>query len=65
MRGKQSVRKGVWFFGGRRRIKRGKRGQRGGFLPLAGLLGAAAGPIIGEIAKPLLKKIIGGRWRRR
>ena len=67
MRGRQSVRKGVWYLGGRRRkrIKRGKKGQRGAFFPLAGLLGAATGPIIGEIAKPLLKKFIGGRRRRR
>ena len=56
MRGRQSVRKGIWYLGGRRRIRRRKNGQREGFLQLAELLGAAAGPIIGEIAKPLLKK---------
>ena len=53
MRGRQSVRKGIWYLGGRRRIRRGKKGQRGGFLPLVGLLGAAAGAVLGEIAKPL------------
>ena len=65
MRGRQYVRKGVWYVGGRRRIRRGKKGKRGGFLLLAGLLGAAAGPILGEIAKPLCKKFIGGGRRRR
>ena len=64
MRSEQSVRKGAWYLGGRRRIRR-KRRQRGIFFPLAGLSGAAAGPILGEIAKPLLKKIVGGRRRRR
>ena len=66
MRGRRSVRKDFWYLGCRRRIRGGKRGHRGeGGLPLAGLLGAAAGPIIGEIAKPLLKKFIDGRRRRR
>ena len=67
MRRRKSVRKSVWYLGGRRkkRIRRGKKGQRGGFFPLPGLLGAAAGPIIGEIAKPLLKKFTGGRRRGR
>ena len=65
MRGRQSVRKGVWYLGSRRRVRRGKKGQRGGVLPLAGLLGAAAGPILGEIANPFFKKVVGGRRRRR
>ena len=31
MRGKQSVRKGVWYLGGKRRLKKKtKRGQKGG-----------------------------------
>ena len=64
MRGRQTVRQGIWYLGGRRRIRRGKKRQRGVFLPLAGLLGAAAGPILGQIAKPLLKTFIGGRRRR-
>ena len=56
--------------GGRRR-RRGKKGHKAGGrgLPLAGLLSAAAGPIISEIIsdipKPLAKKFIGGRRRRR
>ena len=66
MRGRESVRKGVWYLGSRRRVRRGKKGQRGGeVLPLAGLLGAAAGPILGEIANPFFKKVVGGRRRRR
>ena len=54
----QSVKGGVWYIGGRRRRT---RGQNGGFLPIAGLLGYAAAPLIGEIAKPILRKIVGGR----
>ena len=49
--------------GGKRR--RRKRGQKGFFLPIAGLLGSVAAPLIGEIAKSILKKIVGGKRRRR
>ena len=50
--------------GGKRR--RRKRGQKGVFLPIAGLLGSVAAPLIGEIGKPISKKIVGRRrWRRR
>ena len=57
MRGKQSVRKCVWYIGGRRRLrKRTKRGQRGKGLPI-GLLVSVAAPFLGEVAKPLLKKL--------
>ena len=65
MRGKQSVRKGVWYIGGRKR--RGRkiyRKQRGKGLPL-GLIASAAAPFLGEIAKPIFKKIFGGRRHRR
>ena len=65
MWGKQSVRKGVWYLGGRKRLrKRTKGGQRGGALP-RGLIASAAAQLVSEIAKPLLKKKIGRRRRRR
>ena len=60
MRGRQSVRKGIWYLGGRRRKRRIR-----GFLPLTGLLGSAAGSILGENAKPFFFKFIGGKRRRR
>ena len=61
MREKQSVEKGVWYIGGRKRHrKRTKRGQRGRGLPV-GLIASAAAPFLGEIAKPMFKKIFGGR----
>ena len=41
MRRKQSVRGGV--------KRRRKRGGKGFFLPIAGLLGSVAAPLIGEI----------------
>ena len=44
----------------RRYIKK----QRGKGIPF-GFIASAAPPILGEIAKPLLKKIFGGRRRRR
>ena len=53
MKRKQSVRNSVWYIGGRRRSR---RGQKGGFLPIAGLLGSVAATLIGEIAKPILEK---------
>ena len=64
MRGKQSVRKDVWYVGGRKRLRKSKtkRGQRGGALPI-GLIASAAVPFLGEIAKTMFKKIFGGRRR--
>ena len=59
MRGKQYVKKGVWYNGGE------KRRQKGGPIPL-GLLASIAAPVLGEVAKPILGKIFGrGRRRRR
>ena len=60
-RGRQSIKKGVWHIGGRRR-------QRGGAFPLGHLAGLA-GPLIGAVAEPIFKKIVGrgivGKRRRR
>ena len=58
MNRKPSVKRGVWYIGGRRRRRRGQKGE---FLPIAGLLRSVAAPLIGEIAKPILRKIVGGR----
>ena len=58
MNRKQSVKRGVLYKGGRRRRQ---RGQKGRFLPIAGLLGSVAAPCIGEIAKPVLINIVGCR----
>ena len=64
MRGKQSVKKGVWYIGGRKRYrKRVQRGQRGRGLPV-GLIASAAAPFLGEIAKPIFKKTFGARRKR-
>ena len=51
MRGRQSIKKGVWHIGGRKR-------QKGGAFPL-GLVASLAGPILGEVAKPIFKTILG------
>ena len=61
MRGRQSIKKGVWHIGGRR-----KRRQRGGAFPL-GLVASLAGPLLGEVAKPIFKTILerGIQQRRR
>ena len=65
MRGKQSVKKGVWYIVGRKRYrKRTKRGQRGKGLPI-GLIASVAAPFLGEIAKHIFKKTFGGRRKRR
>ena len=58
MRKKQSVRGGVCHLGGKRRWR--KRGQRGVFLPIVGLLGSVVPSLIGEIAKPILKTLLVG-----
>ena len=44
----------MWYIGGK------KRKQQGGAIPI-GLIASVAGPILGEIAKPILKKIVGGK----
>ena len=51
MRGRQSIKKGVWHIGRRKR-------QKGGGFPL-GLVACLAGPISGEVAKPIFKTILG------
>ena len=51
--GKQSVKKGVWYITGKRKYRRKQRGK--GLL--IGLLASAAVPILGEVAKAVLKKM--------
>ena len=50
MRLKQSVKKGVWHIGGK---KRWYKQREKGFL--IGLIASDAAPFVGEIAKPMLK----------
>ena len=58
-RGKQSVKKGVGYIGGK------KRRQKSGTIPI-GLLAFIGAPIIGEIAIPILGKFFRrGRRRKR
>ena len=61
-RGKQTVKKGVWYIGGKR--KKRNRKQKGGAFPIR-LIASLAGPLLGEIAKPIFKKIIGKDRKRR
>ena len=56
-RGKQSIKKGVWYIGGKRKKKK-KKTQKGGAIPF-GLIASLAAPVYGEIAKPVFKTIIG------
>lgn len=53
-KGKKNNKKGVWYIGGK------KRKQQGGAI-LIGFIASIAGPILGEIAKPIFKKIAGGK----
>ena len=62
-RGRQSVKKGVWYKGGRYR-RAPKRRQKGGAIPI-GLIAPLAALVLGEIAKPILGKILGRGLRRR
>ena len=63
MRGKQYVKKGVWYIGGKKGKYR-KKCQKGGALPI-GLIALAAVPFLREITKPIFKKMFGGRRRRK
>ena len=58
-RGKQSVKKGLWYIERKYKKARKKR-QRGGAIPI-GLLASIGAPILGEIAKPILGKIFAQR----
>ena len=58
MRGKQSVKKGIWHIGGKyKRAPRQRKKQKGGAIQF-GLLASIAAPVLGETAKPLLRKIL-------
>ena len=57
-RGKQIIKKGGWYIGGKK-IKI-KQKQKGKGFPF-GLVASAAAPFLGEIAKPIFKKIFGGK----
>ena len=54
-RGKQVVKKGIWYIGGK---KKRKQKQKGKGFPF-GLVASAAAPLLGEIAKPIFKKNLG------
>ena len=62
-RGKQSVKKGIWYFGGKKEKKKQKK-QRGKGFPID-LLASAAAPFLGEIAKPIFKTIFSRGRRKR
>ena len=55
---KQSVEGGFWYIV-RRRKRRGQ--QNGKFLPIGPSLGGLAGPLIGSVPQPILKKMVGGK----
>ena len=49
----------MWYIGGKK-----KRNQKGkGFL--IGVIASLAAPVLGAVAKPIIKKIFGGRKRPR
>ena len=52
-RGKQIIKKGAWYIGGKK-IKI-KQKQKGKGFPF-GLVASATAPFLGEIAKPMFKK---------
>ena len=63
MRGKQSIKKGKRHIGGK--YKRApKRKQKRGAIPF-GLLASIGALILGEIAKPILGKILGRGLKKR
>ena len=53
---KQSVRRGVWYIGGRQNRRR----QKSGFLPI----GALATPILGSLGGVVITKIFGVKRHR-
>ena len=64
MRGKQSVKKGVWYIGGKYKRAPKRKKKKGGAIPF-GLLASLVAPVLGEIAKALLGKMLGRGLRKR
>ena len=54
----------VWYIGGKYKRAPKRKKQKGGEIPF-GLIASLAGPILAEIAKPIFKKILGRRRRRK
>ena len=54
-RGKQFVKKGVWYIGCK---KKKKKRQTGEGIPF-GIIASLAAPVLWEVAKPILNKIFG------
>ena len=52
-RGPESLKKGIWYLGGKRRKRR-----KGGAFPF-GLIASAAAPLVREVVKSIFKK----NWR--
>ena len=59
-RGKQSVKKGVWYIGGKKKTKK----QTGKGIPF-GLIESLAALVLGEVAKPICNGIFGKEKRLR
>ena len=55
-RGKQYVKKGVWYLGGNRKKKKKDKKVEG--IPI-GLVASPAAPVLRQIASPILKQIFG------
>ena len=59
------MKKGIWHIGGKyKRAPRERKKQKGEVIPF-GLLASITAPVLGEIAKPLLGKILGGGLKKR
>ena len=64
-RGKQSVKKGVWYIGGKKKKKKKEnQKQTGKGIPF-GLIESLAALVLGEVAKPICNGIFGKEKRLR
>ena len=63
-RGKQSVKKEVWYIGGKYKRAPKRKKQKGWAIPF-GLIASFAAPVLGEVAKPILGQIFRRGKRRR
>ena len=63
-RGKQSVRKGVWYITANIKEHLKEKNKKRGAIPF-GLIASLAAPVLEEVAKPIFKKILGRGRRKR
>ena len=60
---KQSVKRGVWYIGGRRKRRIQVRKGGGGGLRVGAILGSLASPLLGAVAQQVEENVDVAKWK--